>query len=494
VAEPAISKHPRVLAYLFFAEMWERFSFYGMRALLVLYLTKSFLFGDKAAYAIYGSYSALVYTTPVIGGLLADRLLGYRKAVVLGGVLMALGHFAMAVQNLQIFYFALALLICGNGFFKPNISSIVGRLYTADDPRRDSAFTIFYMGINLGALLSPLGCGYLGERFGWHWGFGLAGIGMLVGLFVFLRAQPLLAGVADPPDSALLRRPSALGLSAQAIVYLGTVGALAVAWQLMQHGRIVGTLLIAFGIAVLIGLLAFLFRLKDRVERQRLAVALVLTLFSVVFWAFFEQAGTSLSLFADRNVDRRVFGFDIPASQFQSVNPLFILLFAPLFSALWLYLERRHKDPSTPLKFGLGIVQLGLGFVALYVGAAASRATGVVPWFWLVLGYFLHSTGELCLSPIGLSMITKLSPKRITGMMMGVWFLSSAFAQYVASLIAQLTGVKDAGSAAAAMPRPVDTVMVYGSVFGGIAWVALAVGLLVIIAAPFLARRMHGIN
>ncbi|HEX3774817.1 MAG TPA: peptide MFS transporter [Polyangiaceae bacterium] len=494
MAETKTLKHPRVLAYLFFAEMWERFSFYGMRALLVLYLTKSFLFSDNAAYAIYGSYSALVYTTPVIGGLLADRLLGYRKAVVLGGVLMALGHFAMAVPNLAVFYFALALLICGNGFFKPNISSIVGRLYGPDDPRRDSAFTIFYMGINLGALLSPLGCGYLGERLGWHWGFGLAGIGMIVGLFVFLRAQRLLGGIADPPDEAALKRTIAPGISRELGVYLATVPALFLVWQLMQHDRVVGSLLIVFGIVVLVGLLVVLFRSRDRVERDRLAVALVLTLFSIVFWAFFEQAGTSMSLFTDRNVNRKLFGSIIPASQFQSVNPLFILLLAPVFSALWLYLERRQRDPNTPLKFGLGIVQLGLGFVALYVGAYESRATGVVPMFWLVLGYFLHSTGELCLSPIGLSMMTKLSPPRITGMMMGVWFLSSAFAQYVGSLIAELTGVSGASSAARTTPRPVDTVMAYGSVFHGIAEVALVVGVLVIALSPFIARRMHGIN
>jgi POT family proton-dependent oligopeptide transporter len=494
VAESALEKHPRVLAYLFFAEMWERFSFYGMRALLVLYLTKSFLFGDKAAYAIYGSYTALVYTTPVIGGLLADRLLGYRKAVVLGGVLMALGHFAMAVQNLQVFYFALALLICGNGFFKPNISSIVGRLYGPEDPRRDSAFTIFYMGINLGGLLSPILCGYLGERFGWHWGFGLAGVGMLVGLFVFLRAQKLLEGVAEPPDNAALERAIAPGVSAETAIYLGTFAALFAAWQLMQHGALLGSLLIVFGGVVLLGLLVFMFRLPDKVERDRLGVALVLTLFSLVFWAFFEQTGTSLSLFTDRNVNRTLFGITIKASQFQSVNPLFILIFAPLFSALWLYLARHQREPSTPLKFGLGIVQLGLGFVALYVGASASRATGIVPMFWLVLGYFLHSTGELCLSPIGLSMITKLSPKRITGIMMGIWFLSSAYAQYAGSLIAQLTGVHDAGPVARAAPKPVDTVMVYGSVFGGIAWVALVVGVLVMVTSPLLARRMHRVN
>ena len=483
-------KHPPVLAYLFFAEAWERFSFYGMRALLVLYLTKSLMFGDKAAYAIYGSYTALVYTTPVLGGLLADRLLGFRKAVVLGGVLMALGHFAMAIQNLQIFYFALALLICGNGFFKPNISSIVGRLYGPDDPRRDSAFTIFYMGINLGGLLSPLACGYLGERFGWHWGFGLAGVGMLIGLFVFLRAQPLLSGIADPPPRAD-RRARFAGQRLESFVYLGTALGVAVAWQLVQRGAIVGTLLIAVGAVVLCGLLVYSFRLPDRVARERLGVALLLTLVSVVFWSFFEQAGTSISLFTDRNVDRSLFGVVIPTSQFQSVNSLFILLFAPLFSLLWLYLARHRLEPNTPLKFGLGIVQLGLGFLALYVGAETSRATGVVPMFWLVLGYFLHSTGELCLSPIGLSMITKLSPKGVTGIMMGTWFLASAFAQYAASLIAQLTGVRES-AAAVAPPAARETVMVYGSVFGSIGWVALGAGFLLLLVSPVIARRMHG--
>lgn len=484
-----------MLAYLFFAEMWERFSFYGMRALLIYYLTESFRFSDNAAYAIYGSYSALVYATPVIGGLVADRLLGYRKAVTLGAILMALGHFAMAVQSLPVFYLALALLICGNGFFKPNISSIVGRLYAEDDPRRDSAFTIFYMGINLGALLSPVGCGYLGSHYGWHWGFGLAGVGMLLGLVVFLRAQPLLEGIAEPPEPTLLKLSVVPGLSREAGVYLACAGASFVFWELLQHDKVVGSLLIAFGAVVLVGLVIFLFRLHERQERDRFAVALVLTLFSVVFWAFFEQAGTSMSLFTKRNVDRSFFGHVIDAPLFQSVNPLFVLIFAPIFSALWLFLERRNMDPKTPFKFGLGILQLGLGFVALYVGAFSSRATGMVPMVWLLLGYLLHTTGELCLSPIGLSMITKLSPKSITGTMMGVWFLSSAFAQYAASLIAQLTGVKGTGEGAAAtLPRATDTVMVYGSVFGGIAWVALGVGVLVLIASPLLARRMHGIR
>ncbi len=491
ISEPG--QHPRVLAYLLFTETWERFSFYGMKALLVFYLTKSFLFSDRAAYATYGSYAALVYATPVLGGLLADRLLGFRKAVLLGGVLMALGHFLMAVQSLQVFYAALALLICGNGFFKPNISSLVGRLYATGDPRRDSAFTLFYMGINLGGFLAPVACGYLGERFGFHWGFGLAGVGMLLGLVIFLRAQPLLLGLAEPPPRSG-RRPALLGLSLEAWVYFGTLPALVVAWQLVQHGAFVGSMLSVFGISVFVGLSVYLTRLSDPSARGRLGVALLLTLISVVFWSFFEQSGTSMSLFTDRNVDRTLLGSQISASQFQSVNSLFILLLSPLFSALWLYLSRRRSEPNTPLKFALGIVQVGLGFAALYVGAETSRATGTVPMFWLILCYFLHATGELCLSPIGLSMITKLAPQNITGILMGTWFLAYSFAQYLAALIAQLTGVKADVAAIATSPKPADTLMVYGSVFGSIAYVAIAVGLVLVLVSPAIARRMHGVR
>ena len=486
---PTRLKHPRVLAYLVFAEAWERFSFYGMKALLVFYLTKSFLFGDRAAYAIYGSYTALVYATPVLGGLLADRLLGYRKAVLIGGLLMALGHLAMAVQTLEVFYGALALLICGNGLFKPNISSLVGSLYATEDPRRDSAFTIFYMGINLGAFLAPIACGYLGERVGWHWGFGVAGVGMLLGLLVFWRAQPLLVAQAQPPpfDRTAPRRSAV-----EALFYLGTLLAVVTAWQLVRHAVLVGSLLGAFGVLVFVGLLLYLFRLPDKIARDRLGVALLLTLVSTVFWSFFEQTGTSMSLFTDRNVDRSLLGQLIPAAFFQSVNALFILLLAPLFGWLWLYLARRRWEPNTPLKFALGILQLGLGFVALYVGAETSRATGVVPMFWLILCYCLHASGELCLSPIGLSMITKLAPQGVTGTLVGAWFVAYSFAQYLAALIAQLTGVKAEGPGAATLPKPDETVMVYGSVFGSIGWVALGFGALLVLVSPWIARRMHG--
>ncbi|HVJ19665.1 MAG TPA: peptide MFS transporter [Polyangiaceae bacterium] len=484
----ASARHPEGLKYLFFAEAWERFSFYGMRALLVLYMTKAFSFDDERAYAIYGSYTALVYATPVFGGLIADKILGFRRAVVLGGVLMSLGHFTMAFEPL--FYLALGLLICGNGFFKPNISTIVGRLYEPGDPRRDAGFTIFYMGINLGAFLAPLVCGVLGERYGWHLGFGLAGVGMLIGLAVFLLGQKKIGAAAElVPASA-----GAPGSSMrELLVYGGTVPAVIVAWQLVQRTSLVGYILTGLGIVVLIGLITYLLRMQDKVARDRMAVALVLIAVSMVFWAFFEQAGSSMNLFADRNVDRQLGSWKIDASVFQAANPAYILIFGLVFSYLWVKLAKKDLEPSIALKFSLGILQLGLGFGALWVGAIVSRDDGLVGAGWLLLGYLLHTTGELCVSPIGLSMITKLSPPGIVGMMMGTWFLSSAFAQYVASLIAALTGVKGA-EGGKTLPPPTETVMVYGTVFGQIAIIALVVGLFMTVISPVLSRRTHGVR
>jgi proton-dependent oligopeptide transporter, POT family len=482
------SNQPKALRVLFFAETWERFSYYGMRALLVLYMTKHFGFSDSRAYAVYGSYTALVYTTPLIGGMLADRLLGGRKAVVFGGLLMALGHFAMAFDPL--FYLALALLICGNGFFKPNISAIVGRVYPEKDAKRDRAFAIFYLGINLGAGASML-CGILGESYGWHLGFSLAGFGMLIGLSVFMWGQRFLGNAADPPDAAKLREPFVAGVSREWLVYLGTALAVVCSWQLVQNGQVLGSLLAVVGVVALAGLLIYLARFAQPEERSPMFVAIVLTIFSAVFWAFFEQAGSSISLFTDRNVDRVVLGKEIAASVFQSVNPAFVLLFTPFF--IWLWRKLGAREPTTPLKFGLGVVQLGLGFGALWMGASSSQATGIVPLVWLIAGYMLQTTGELCLSPVGLSMITKLSPGRIVGVMMGAWFLASAMAQYVAALIAQLTGVKGAEDTAGAVP-PTATVMVYGDVFGAISLIALVIGILMCAVSPLLARRMGGVR
>ncbi len=483
-----LANQPKALRVLFFAETWERFSYYGMRALLIYYMTRHFRFSDDAAYVVYGSYTALVYTTPVIGGMLADRLLGGRKAVIFGGILMALGHFAMAFDHL--FSLALALLICGNGFFKPNISTIVGRVYSDDEHKRDRAFAIFYMGINLGGMAAGV-CGHLGQRYSWHLGFGLAGIGMLVGLAVFWWGQRFLGHAAEPPDPARLRAPVLLGLSREWLIYLATLLAIAASWWLVQQGEVLGSLLLVVGLATLAGLIYYLVRHTQPGERGPMLVALVLIVFSTMFWAFFEQAGSSMALFTERNVDRSVLGINVEPAVFASANSAYVLLFSPFF--IWLWRKLGRYEPSTPLKFGLGTLQLGLGFGALWLGAASSQDTGVVPLTWLLLGIALHTTGELCLSPVGLSMITKLSPPRIVGLMMGAWFLASAEAQYMASVIARLTGVKGAEHAAGAVP-PSATVMVYGSVFGGIAVTALVIGTVMCAVSPWLRRRMAAVG
>ena len=491
--------HPRGLKVLFFAEMWERCSFYGMRALLVLYMTKHFLFSDEKAYGVYGAYTALVYATPIFGGMLADRLLGYKKAVILGGVLMSLGHFTMAFESLPIFYLALAMIIVGNGFFKPNISTIVGALYKKGDSRRDAGFTIFYMGINIGAALQLIS-GTLGEKVGWHWGFGFAGVGMLFGLTVFLIGQKTLAGHAEPPIPERLkeRAISAVpGLNKEWTVYLGSALAVCLAWWLVQNEVVMSYSLKLLGIGIGVGLLVYALVKCTPEERNKMLAALILILVSIVFWAFFEQAGSSINLFTDRNVNRNFFGwFTIPTTVFQSVNPLFIIIFAPIFSYLWIRLNRANKEPSTPTKFGLGIFQLGIGFGILYWGAKSANGEGQVAMLWLVLGYMFHTTGELCLSPIGLSMITKLSPKRIVALMMGTWFLATAYAQYMAAVIAKLTGVSEGGAHAAAgtVPPATETVMVYGSVFGSIAVAALVVGVIMLAVSPLIRKLMGNVH
>ncbi|MFZ9889506.1 MAG: peptide MFS transporter, partial [Myxococcota bacterium] len=610
--------HPLGLFLLFFAEMWERFSYYGMRALLVFYMMKGFLgFGDSKAYAVYGAYTALVYATPFIGGLLADKLLGARRAVVIGGLLMAAGHLLMTLEVDAAFYGALALLICGNGFFKPNISTIVGGLYPDRPEKRDSGFTIFYMGINLGAAMAPLLCGYIGETYGWHYGFGLATIGMLIGLAVFVaparvtqvliglgalaaaglmvysvRENPLLlainlaiaiallvaAGFATwalshgalpdeagrAPSEEALKAPFVAGLSKLQTVYLGIVVAVPVLALLVRRDELAGYLLTVFGIIALVVIVREAIR-GTLVERQRLFVVLVMMFFSMLFWAFFEQAGSSVNNFTDRNVDRvfedrvittadvgttldlvptqamlgyvapagTISGHDgkvitldklealktsvaggtvswlvdashvgmglgasssaeIPASTFQSANPIFILLFGLVFSALWAFLAKRKLEPSTPVKFGLGLLQLGLGFAAFWYGAKTASSNGMVGVSWLLLGYLLHTTGELCISPVGLSMVTKLSPPRIVSRVMGAWFLATAFSNLLAAVIAQLTGVGGhGGEEAVGVPPPVETVGVYGAVFGQIAVAAAVSALLVFALSPLLRRWMH---
>ncbi len=504
--------HPKGLYICFLTEMWERFSYYGMRGLLIFFLTEHFLFSDHVSYGIYGAYTALAYATPVIGGLIADRYLGFRKAVILGGIFLVLGHLGMAIEGapatqvvdasgvltverdpfyIQTFYFSLALLIIGVGFLKPNISTIVGRLYEEGDPRRDSGFTIFYMGINLGAAAAALLCGYLGQTYGWAYGFGLAGIGMILGLIIFVRGQQHLDGHAEPPVPEQLTEKVAFGLSRETIIYISSCIAVFVAWQLVQQTDAVGGILAVFGGLVSLGVVIYSLLKCTPVERDRMLSAIVLILFSVVFWSFFEQAGSSMNLFADRNVDRMVLGFEIRASQFQSLNSIFIILMAPVFAILWIWLSRRGWEPGTPVKFALGIIQLSLGFGALVFGASVADENGVVAVLWLVLGYFLHTTGELCVSPVGLSMITKLSVARLVGLMMGVWFLSAASANFIASLIAKGSSVE---TVAGEIADKSASLAAYAATFEYIFWVSLAVGIVLLVISPLLRRGMHGIR
>ncbi|MEZ4252913.1 MAG: peptide MFS transporter [Polyangiales bacterium] len=522
MTEPKL-KQPRALYMLFFAEMWERFSFYGMRALLTLYLVRQ-LFAemtatesDAKAKGIYAAYGALVYATPFVGGILADRVLGYKRSVMLGAVLMAIGHFVMAIETEFFLYVALAFLIVGNGFFKPNISSMVGGLYPdRNDPRRDGAFTIFYMGINLGAGVAPLLCGYLGEKYGWSYGFGLAGIGMLAGLVVFGMGNKQLGENGDPPNDTHAKKVA--GLSIENWTYAGAFASVAGFALLVRYFELMSYVLTPFSILV-IGIIFFAAIQSPKIVRERLFVVLILLFFSTLFWAFFEQAGSSLTLFTDTNVERH----GLPASVFQSVNPAFILLLAPVFSAMWVGLARQAKILD-PVKFALGIAQLGVGFLVLtwsggFVvdgeitvagegGTEITQAAAVVPLLFLIGGYLLHTTGELCLSPIGLSMVTKLSPHKITAMVMGGWFLSSAMAHHLAGLIALLTSPPETGAAAGTLA--VDTGLIasvgdrsaelltsydnlanYLVVFKQIGYVALGAAVLCFALAPLLTKWMH---
>ena len=438
--------HPKGLFYLFFAEMWERFSFYGMRALLVLYLIKDFMSelenNEDIAYGIFASYGALVYLTPLIGGYLADKFIGYRKSIIFGGILMALGHFCMAFQNDIFFYGALGLLIIGNGFFKPNISTLVGSLYPEGDPKRDSGFTVFYMGINLGAMIAPLFCGYLGFEFGWHYGFGAAGIGMLAGLIVFWKGikDGVLGDKGLQPVNYIGKKIS--GLKIEHIIYFCgflSVPVFAYAILLNTQSKFLGNAIIAVGVIIFIYLSYIIYDLKinqkDKASGDRLIAVMIFCVFLTVFWACFEIAGSAVTVWADRCVNL----FGINASQTNAINPAYIVLLAIPFSWVWTKLDISNKNPSTPIKFSLGILQLGLGFLVFAISFFYMGEDGKVPMIFLFLGYLLITTGELFLSPIGLSKVTQLAPKKIISFIMGVWFLSSTFAHHISGQIAKLT-------------------------------------------------------
>ena len=575
--------HPRQLARLFTTEMWERFGYYGMRALLTLYLTKHFLFSDQQATGLYGGYTALVYLTPLIGGLLADQFLGSKRAVKFGAIIMALGYFTLAfggspakpyatingqrfevvvdnfvdrptsdphearyiVDNgrkllirgnedssislldngreiqhlpkgsmepggqrdpltLSIMLIALSLISVGNGFFKPNISTIVGTLYDQGDRRRDAGFTIFYMGINLGSILGQLACPFLADWLGWWAGLGLAGVGMLISYALIQFDGGRLSGYGDRPDNApnrdlviyvgaLLAVPifvflfSNLMNSAPAEPGSGFIGYL-------MSLSLMGKLLFGTFIISVPAILIWSYAKGSRTEAQMMTAAMILIVFNVFFWTLFEQAGSSLTLFADRNTDRSIFGlFTISAPQTQNFNPISIVLFAPLMSMLWTGLAKRGLEPSIPVKFSIALVGVGAGFLFLIFGStfAGPENNFQVGVWWLAGLYLIHSLAELCISPVGLSMITKLSIARIVGLMMGVWFLSISVAQYFAGIVAQFASVETVGGQVTNLRVSLET---YTSTFTTIAWIAIGAGVVLFLLSWPLQKWMHGVK
>lgn len=497
--------HPIGLFILFLTEMWERFSFYGMKALLIYYLVKYHLFSDEAGNFIVGGYAAMVYALPVVGGYLADKYLGFRKAVIFGGVLLVLGHIGLAYEGqqaflaengevvqdkfaLQAFFFSLSLIILGVGFLKANISSIVGALYEKEDIRRDSGFTIFYMGINLGSFVATLLCGWLGENYGWGYGFGAAGIGMILGLITFIYGQKYLMGKAEPKNPEILKKKVFAGISVEWLIYILSIASLFIIAQMVQRHTVVDWMLRITGAIALLMIIFYSIK-EEKIIRERLLALTVLIIFSVVFWALFEQAYTSMNLYADRVLDREFFGWTIPGPWFLSLNALFIIIFAPIVASLWVKLGK--YNPNTPVKFALAIILVGLGFGMLVIGANVTADGAKIAMIWLVLAYFLHTMGELCLSPVGLSSVTKLAPQKIVGFMMGVWFLATASSEFIAAVLANLAKIDTEGGQVTDVTLALTS---YTDLFSKLFWVGLIFGAVLLLLSPLLKKLMHGIK
>lgn len=495
--------HPIGLSICFLTEMWERFSFYGMRALLVLYLTKHFLFNAGEANLIYGAYLGMTYLLPILGGYFADRYLGSRKAVVYGGLLLVLGHISLAFEGptaqlidgavvrndnyLSIFYLSLALIITGVGFLKANISTVVGALYGPNDPRRDGGFTIFYMGINVGSFVATIVVAGVGEIYGWGYGFGLAGIGMLIGLATFLWGQHLLEGRADPPNEDALKEKVFAGVNREYSIYIIGVALVGLMWFMLQFQEIVGYMLDGTGVAMIAILLGYGFTKCTPEERERILVVIILLVFMTIFWMLFEQQGASLTLIADQQIDREVLGVTITAGQVQTLNPFFIVVLAPVFAAAWTRMGMAGIEPSTPAKFALSLVLIGVGYLMFAWGMTLDEGTDK-SFIWMVQIYFFLTAAELCISPVGLSMVTKLSPARIVGMTMGAFFLFIAIGNYKAGWLSSLMGVGGHSSGGALdMAKTNELFITAGAV-------SVGMGILLLVLTPWLRKKMHGVH
>jgi len=566
-SEQTILGHPRGLLILFLTEMWERFSYYGMRGLLIIYLTQHFLFSDDRSASIYGAYIALVYVMTIVGGTLADRYLGARKAVTFGACLLVLGHFGMAFEGngskelitidgaeyeltrdgrggdaapiiiaangttslityeaigtkkrlliqdastmdvpaevdlntaprrivteqtyTNILYLSLALVIAGVGFLKANISTIVGSLYRDNDVRRDSGFTIFYMGINTGSLLASLTCGAIGIAYGWKYGFGLAGIGMGFGLLIFLRYHSWLEGKAEPPNPARLKDSVVGFINVELACYLSGLLIIAVAMYFVMNPEGFGAVLGPLGLLMFGWLVYYAITKCNNIERDKMLAATYFVLAQIPFWALFEQAGSSLNLFTDRLVDRELLGWTVPAPVFQGLNSGFIVFFALPLSWLWIKLAKRNLNPSTPVKFALGVFLAGLGFLALVAGMKGSGVDGLTPVVFVFLIYWIHTMGELLLSPVGLSAVTKMAPARVVGMTMGAWFLYSGLSNFLSGVIARTTGAETIGGQ---LTNVAAAKAGYIEVYTNVAYVAMGISVVMLLISPIIKKLMH---
>jgi POT family proton-dependent oligopeptide transporter len=564
------AKQPRALYMLFFAEMWERFSFYGMRALLVLYMVNQMHYADKKANLIYGAYMALVYIMPLFGGMLADKLLGARRSIILGGILMSVGHFVLAIPTEGFFFYGLGFIIAGNCFFKPNISSLVGKLYEPGDTRRDAGFSLFYMGINIGAFAGGLLCGYLGQEISWHLGFGVAGVLMLIGLAVFQYWQKILGDKGLAPDEAKISKPIFAFFNVKTLIYSSAILLIPIYVFLIKQNDIFDKIIWPIAGAALIYLL-YLAHSHGKSKGLKLLAAIILIMSSIVFWAFYEQGGGSLNLYADRNVnmvmkplgpiyhplkdiakgDTIIFldqveklskGTHITierpglleasqltidsistsnhlielskpvkyawpmavkpqvksvselssASMNNAINPFFIILLSPIFAGLWLWSSKRKWEPNSPVKFGLAFLQLGLGFYIFKLGGVYAGASGLVPLFFFCAGYFILSTAELCISPIGLSMVTKLAPAENVGQIMGAWFLASGLGQYLAGQVGAMMAIPNV-KGTVSLP-PIQSLAIYSGIFVQIAIVSIFTGLLILLLSPILRKWMQEVR
>ncbi len=485
------TKQPKQLYLLFFAEMWERFSFYGMKALLIAYMVSELNYDDPKAYAILGSYAALVYTMPMFGGFMADKFIGYQRAVMFGGILMTLGHFILAVPTDWSFFYGMAFIICGNGFFKPNISSLVGTLYKENDPRRDSGFSIFYMGINIGAALGGFLCAYVAKEFNWHYGFGLAGIFMALGFVVFVYGKKTLGEKGLPPDPEVLKKPVFAFVKPEYLIYGGTLLIIPLVVTLFHQYHLMDYIMFGLGILALLYVLSVGMKM-EKGPKLKLFAALIMIIFSIVFWAIYEQNAGSMNLLAERNAKMELFGIDLPELSMNNfLPPGWVIVLTLIVAPLWPWLNKRGKEPSTPLKFALAFIFLGLGFYVFYLGCIANESTGIVPLWPFLWGYCFIILGELCLSPIGLSMVTKLSPAKMVSLMMGIWFFASAIGEFLAGKIGSMMSVPEE---VLAKNDPVLSLPYYADVIQKIGIASAVIGVLLMFTVPFLKRWMGNVK